>query len=61
MKQAIERLRDAMEDEGITDIRRVVFDGKTVGFKVKLEDGREGAGMSPRGAINQAIGLKVAA
>lgn len=61
MQTAMERLRDAMEAEGIVAIRRVVFAGKTVGFKVELENGSEGAGLSPRAAISNATGLKVAA
>lgn len=60
MKQALERLRDAMEAEGVLELKRVVFDGKTAGFKVRMEDGREGAGLSPRGAID-AANMKVAA
>jgi hypothetical protein len=55
----MERLRDAMEAEGVLAVRRVVFAGKTVGFRVEMADGSEGRGLTPREAINAAV--KVAA
>lgn len=47
---AIERLADAMEAEGITDIRR--YSNGT--FAIHLSDGRWGLGTTPREAINAA-------
>lgn len=51
---AMERLRDAMEAEGVLDVRRVVFNGKTVGFRVEMADGAQGCGLTPREAIASA-------
>lgn len=47
---AIERLADAMEREGINEIRRWPLGY----FTVKLSDGRSGLGKSPREAIDTA-------
>lgn len=60
MTQAMERLRDAMETEEVLMVRRVVFSGKTVGFRVELEDGREAAAFTPREAITLALAKPLA-
>ena len=56
-----DRLRDAMEAEGILAVRRVTFDGKTVGFRVEMADGTEGYGLTPREAIIASQRVQVAA